>query len=175
MKIVSIFAHRLFAFQYEGQADNEYDRLLNLWTDTEYVQSFLNSNESDIPQGKTKRQFVEYIREDAINIDEQLIKITETTDQLLSHFFKPLHNYEYEHKVLSLQKGRQHCLRLYAVKIDEDTFVITGGAIKLPLHHLMKDRDHTMVELQKLERAKSYLNENGIFDEDSFFEFLIEN
>lgn len=95
MKIVAIFAHRLFAFKYEGEADNEYDRLLDLWMDTEYVRSFLNANEKDIPSHKTKRQFVEYIREDAINIDEQLIRITETTDQLLSYFFKPLHNNEH--------------------------------------------------------------------------------
>ena len=175
MKIVAIFAHRLFAFKYEGEADNEYDRLLDLWMDTEYVRSFLNANEKDIPSHKTKRQFVEYIRQDAINIDEQLIRITETTDQLLSYFFKPLHNNEYKFKILSLQKGRQHCLRLYAIKIDEDTFVITGGAIKLPLHHLMEDREHTRVELQKLKSAKSYLKENGVFDEESFFEFLNEN
>lgn len=175
MKIVTIFAHRLFAFHYKDEANNEYDRLLDLWTDTEYVRNFLNANDKDIPIHKTKRQFVEYIREDAINIDEQLIKITETTDQSLSHFFQPLYNNEYQFKILSLQKGRQHCLRLYAIKIDEDTFVITGGAIKLPLHHLMEDREHTRVELQKLERAKSYLRENGVFDEDSFFELLNEN
>lgn len=175
MEIVAIFADRLFALKYEGEADNEYDRLMDLWTDTEYVRNFLNANDMDIPIHKTKRQFVNYIRQDAYNIDEQLIKITETTDQSLSYFFKPLYNNEYEFKILSLQKGRQHCLRLYAIKIDEDTFIITGGAIKLPLHHLMEDREHTRVELQKLERAKSYLKENGVFDEDSFFEFLNEN
>lgn len=175
MEIVAIFAPRLHAFRYEGEVDNEYDRLLDLWTDTEYVRSFLNANEKDIPNHKTKRQFVKYIRQDSINIDEQLLRITETTDKSLSHFFQPLHNYEYEFKIFSLQKGRQHCLRLYAIKIDEDTFVITGGAIKLPLHHLMEDREHTRVELQKLERAKSYLHENGVFDEDSFFEYLNEN
>lgn len=175
MKIVAIFADRLFAFQYEGEADNEYDKLLDLWTDTEYVRNYLNENEEDIPKEKTKRQYVNYIRQDAYSIDEQLLKITETTDQLLSHFFKPLHNNEYHVQTLWLQKGRQHCLRLYAIKIDEDTFVITGGAIKLPLHHLMKDREHTRVELQKLDSAKSYLRENGVFDEDSFFEFLNDN
>lgn len=175
MEIVAIFADRLFALKYEGEADNEYDRLMDLWTDTEYVRNFLNANDMDIPIHKTKRQFVNYIRQDAYNIDEQLIKITETTDQSLSYFFKPLHNNEYEFKILSLQKGRQHCLRLYAIKIDEDTFIITGGAIKLPLHHLMEDREHTRVELQKLERAKSYLKENGVFDEDSFYELLNEN
>lgn len=175
MKIVTIFADRLFAFRYNDEANNEYDRLLDLWTDTEYVRSFLNANENDIPNHKTKRQFAAYIRQDTYSIDEQLIRITETTDQSLSSFFQPLHNYEYEFKILSLQKGRQHCLRLYAIKIDEDTFVITGGAIKLPLHHLMEDRDHTRVELQKLENAKSYLKENGVFDEESFFELLNEN
>lgn len=175
MEIVSIFAHRLFAFKYEGEADNEYDRLMDLWTDTEYVWNFLNTNNYDIPKDKTKRQLVEYIYEDAISIDDQLINITKTTDQSLSHFFKPLYNNEYKFKILSLQKGREYCLRLYAIKIDDDTFVITGGAIKLPLHHFMKDREHTREELRKLDSAKSYFNENGVFDEDSFFEFLKEN
>lgn len=175
MKIFAIFANKLFAFKYRGEAENEYDRLLDLWTDTEYVRNFLNANEKDIPNNKTKRQFVEYIREDAICIDEQLIKITETTDQSLSYFFQALDNNEYQFKILSLQKGRQHCLRLYAIKIDEDTFVITGGAIKLPLHHLMEDREHTQLELAKLDKAKRYLEENGVADNDSYYEFLNEN
>lgn len=175
MKIVNIFAYRLFAFHYDGEDDNEYDRLLNLWTDTEYVRHFVIENETDIPTNKTKRQFVNYILEDAIHIDEQLIKITESDDESLSNFFRPLHNSEFQLKVLSLQKGRQHSLRLYAVKIEEDTFVITGGAIKLPLHHLMEDRAHTREELNKLNRAKDYLKNNDIFDEDSFFEFLSED
>lgn len=175
MRIVNIFAYRLFAFHYDGVLDNEYSRLMDLWTDTEYVRDFLIENEVDIPPNRTKRQFVEYIREDAIHIDEQLIKITESDDKSLSNFFQPLHNSEFQLKVLSLQKGREHSLRLYAVKIDEDTFVVTGGAIKLPLHHLMEDRTHTREELSKLNRAKEYLKNKGTFDEDSFFEFLNED
>lgn len=66
-------------------------------------------------------------------------------------------------------------MRLYAIKIDEDTFVITGGAIKLPLQHLMQDRAHTQLELSKLNKAKRYLEENGVNDNDSFYEFLNEN
>jgi len=90
----------------------------------------------------------------------------------LYNFIQPLHNSEYQVKILSHQKGRQHCLRLYAIRIDEDTFVITGGAIKLPLHHLMEDREHTRIELQKIKRVQDYLKANQITDEDSFFEFL---
>lgn len=172
MKIVNIFAYRLFAFHDAGEEDNEYDRLLDLWTDTEYVREFLLANKQDIPKHKSIEQYIRYIREDAIAIDEQLITITEEKEEKLSYFFQPLHNSEYQVKILSLQKGRQNFLRLYAIKIDEDTFVITGGAIKLPLHHLMEDRDHTINELQKIKKAQDYLRTNQIFDEDSFFEFL---
>ncbi|MEJ5144437.1 hypothetical protein [Sphingobacterium sp. MYb388] len=175
MEIVDIFAERLFAFRYAGEADNEYDRLLDLWGDMEYVYNFLKENKQDIPKHRTISQIAGYIIDDAIEIDKTLIDITETEDKLLSHFFKPLHNLESGARILSLQKGRQFCLRIYAIKIDEDTFVITGGAIKLPLQHLMEDKDHTKVELQKLNKAQDYLKEMGIYDRESFFEFLNEN
>lgn len=175
MEIVDIFAERLFAFHYAGEADNEYDRLLDLWDDMEYVYNFLKENNKDIPNNKTIPQIAEYIIEDAQEIDEILIEITEAENKTLSYFFKPLHNLESGARILSLQKGRQFCLRMYAIKIDEDTFVITGGAIKLPLQHLMQDREHTRVELNKLNQAQAYLNEMGILDRESFFEFLNES
>lgn len=34
MKIVRIFAEKLFAFKYQNEADNELRRLLTLWNDT---------------------------------------------------------------------------------------------------------------------------------------------
>lgn len=39
--------------------------------------------------------------------------------------------------------------------------MITGGAIKLPLQHLMQDRKHTKLELSKINRVRDYLNANG--------------
>lgn len=173
MKIVNIFAYRLFAFHYEGELDNEYDRLMDLWYNAEYVYDFVKANKNDIPENKNVKKVSEQIMDDAILIDETLVEITKSDDGSLSQFFKPLHNQEYKVKVLSLQKGRESYLRIYAIRIDEDTFVITGGAIKL--HHLMEDREHTREELSKLKSAKDYLKSKGIFDEDSFFEFLNED
>ncbi|MGO1596745.1 MAG: hypothetical protein ACTHXT_08600 [Sphingobacterium sp.] len=172
MKIVNIFVHRLFAFQYGGETDNEYDRLMDLWASAEYVYEFVKANKDDIPENKSVKKVSEQILDDAILIDETLIEITESVGRTLSQFFKPLHNQEYKVKVLSLQKGRESYLRMYAIRIDEDTFVITGGAIKF--HHLMENRAHTKDELQKLSVAKDYLKNKGIFDEESFFEFLNE-
>lgn len=172
MEIVCIFAERLFAFRYPEEEDNEYDRLLNLWNDVEYVYNFLKENREDFPKDKDIWQVADHITEDVEKLDEILINI-EKEDKTLSCFFRPLHNLETGARILSLQKGRQSYLRIYAVKIDEDIFVITGGAIKL--HHLMEEREHTKVELQKLHDAQAYLRENGVYDGVSFHELLNEN
>jgi hypothetical protein len=174
MKIVSIFADKLFAFHYDEEDDNEYDRLMNLWNDAEHIYEFLKANKKDIPLGTNLKELALKIIDDAEEIDQTLIKINETHDAPLSQFFKPLYNQEYKVKILSLQKGRESMLRMYAIRIDENLFVIVGGAIKLPLHHLMENREHTQIELNKLKFAKDYLHRNGVFDEDSFFEFLNE-
>ena len=44
MKIVSIFAAKLFSFHYKDETYNEFDRLMALWTDVSYIRSFAKSN-----------------------------------------------------------------------------------------------------------------------------------
>ena len=112
-----------------------------MWGNIEYLYEFLQQNKQDIPKGRSLGDIALEISEDAYLIDSTLMQMIDEVDKSLSQFFKPLRNLESGIKVLSLQKGRADCLRIYAVKIDIDTFVITGGAIKLPLQHLMKDRN----------------------------------
>lgn len=38
----------------------------------------------------------------------------------------------------------------------------------------MEDREHTIIELGKLDRFRAFLQENGVFDADSFYEFMNE-
>lgn len=90
----------------------------------------------------------------------------------MEEFFKPLNNQEYNIVELSKQKGKKNYLRLFAIKIDKDCFVITGGTIKF--HHLNKDRPHTDLEMKKIDRCREYLKNNNVFDANSFYEFLKE-
>ena len=131
--------------------------------------SKLEKNELDI--SKEPRDVSEII-EDAIDIDDTIIEISSNPKRSLEEFFKPLDNQEYHFVELSKQKGRKNYLRLFAIKIDNNCFVITGGAIKF--HHLNKDRPHTQKEMQKINRCRDYLKDNGVFDADSFYEFLNE-
>jgi hypothetical protein len=172
MKIVPIFADRLFAFHYETEPDNELSRLLKLWNDTFYLYQFIKENKEDIPKRKQVPTLINQIIDDGNKIDETLYKLSKNKDETLEEFFKPLNNQEYRVLELSKRKGRKNYLRLYAIRIDINCYVITGGAIKFT--HLMKDRAHTEKELRKIDQCRDYLKDNGIIDADSFYEFLNE-
>ncbi len=63
-------------------------------------------------------------------------------------------------------------LRIYAIRLEPNIYVVTRGAIKLT--HTMQERKHTTLELQKLNRCRDYLRSNGVFDQDSFVELANE-
>ena len=79
----------------------------------------------------------------------------------LQQVFRPLDNFEYAIATHRKSKARikRGWLRLYAIRLAGNCYVVTGGAIKLTLE--MK-RDHLKDELKKLEQVKQYPRINGI-------------
>ena len=166
MKIVCIFADQLFACHYEGEEDNEYDRLMELWTDVEFLSNY--AKENNIPD---VRKFVMNVLQGAEQIQNLLEEINQNKKPFTT-YFEPL-QYSEINRVLSLQKGkiRKNILRLYAIKLDDTCFLLTGGAIKMS--QTMQGHPDTNRELEKLKQVRAYLKDNGVFDEDSFFELFI--
>ena len=166
MKIVSIFAANLYAFHYEDESDNEFARLMDCWTNVEYLSSFAKMNGI-----KDIKKFIEDILSNAEDIDDFLFHLHENIESF-GRYFEPLKLTEYN-KVLSFQKGKikKNQLRIYAIKIDENCFVITGGAIKMS--QTMQDHPDTNIELKKLNAAKAFLESQGVFDADSFYEIIL--
>ena len=72
----------------------------------------------------------------------------------------------------SYWKRRSHAswLRVYAVRVDTNMFIVTGGAIKLT--RTMQERSHTQLELDKLNRCRDYLKDQGVFDTTSFMDHI---
>lgn len=167
MRIVRIFAERLFAIHNENEVENEFDRLMELWTDVSYLYGFAKRNNIT-----NKEDFVEGILRDAEEIQDYLYQLSNNYDPY-GFYFEPLEKAEKKH-LLSLQKGkiRQNKLRYYAIKIDNDCYLITGGAIKMSQR--MQDHPDTNNELIKLRKARKHLHNEGVFDTDSFFELLKE-
>ncbi len=89
----------------------------------------------------------------------------------IKQLFQPLDNLEYNDKVYQKKKAKPESklpfLRLYAIRLADDSYIVTGGAIKLT--DKMNGRKHLEKELAKLEQVKRYLKENGIL----YFEDLI--
>ena len=61
-------------------------------------------------------------------------------------------------------------LRIYAIKLSQGVYVITGGAIKLTLK--MEERSHTKEELVKLEKVRRFLLNEDIINDDSFIDYV---
>ena len=165
MKIIRIFAENLFSFKFENETLNEYERLLEIWNDPEYLVNFAERNKSYL-KGCSLEEFVECVLDDALTLEHTLKQYAKS----LNIFFQPLDNNEMRTMFLSLQKRRCRYLRLYAIKIDDNMFVVTGGAIKLT--RTMSEHPNMVIELAKMNRCKEYLKSEGIFDEYSFFETL---
>lgn len=167
MKIVRIFTDQLFAFHYSGELDNEFTRLMELWTDVSFLIQFAKKNNI-----LNVESFVQAVLEDAEQIQDFLENLYQNKEPY-GWYFEPLQESE-KSKSLAFQKGKvkRNILRYYALKLGDNCFVITGGAIKIS--QKMQDHPDTNEELIKLKKARLFLKQNGVFDEDSFFELIIE-
>lgn len=172
MKIVDIFAvvnESLFTVQYEGEENHEFKRLFVQWNDIEYLRSFLYEHSKDLETDFwgdiSVRQAVLNIRRDATNLEGKLIELAKEglTNRYgtLSLLLKPLderstgqgdfENYK------SYGIAKPSMIRLYAIRLDNNRFVISGGAIKLCKG---MERDHLQYELMKLQVTHDFCREH---------------
>jgi hypothetical protein len=179
MQLVPIFVAEdsedgLWAIQLDGHPQSEFDRFFNLVNEAEWLYNFFDQNRADLHRGFFGKISIEdavsRTLEQAGEMEDTLYEYSELGfgdgNTNLQHLFKPLNNFEYA--IASLQKSkariRKGWLRLYAIRLAENCYLVTGGAIKLTQD--MK-RAHLQDELKKLELAKQFLRDNGIdFPED---------
>lgn len=63
-------------------------------------------------------------------------------------------------------------MRIYAIRIESNAYVITGGTIKLT--RTVQEREHSKKAYEQLKAGQDYLKDQGIFDKDSFVEWRNE-
>ncbi|HAT63086.1 MAG TPA: hypothetical protein DCS66_00590 [Flavobacteriaceae bacterium] len=170
MKIIDTFVPHLYAFKFSDELPDELERVFDEWVDPMYLFQFFEANEQDLDI--TIEQAIDKVQKEAKFLRNKLIELANEEPNKLNELFKNLNNNEYTAKLLQEQKARNRWLRLYAIKIDDDNYIITGGTIKLDNQHLMKDRKHTLAELNKLNRCRDFLKDEGVIDNDSFQEIF---
>jgi hypothetical protein len=145
---------------------HEFRRLFDFWNDPIRLRTFFEEHEEDLKddywEGITIDEAIEKTRKEAKKLEAILLEYAEkgktTRTRNLSMLFKPLSNGKIEKK-LEKDKvkvdGKKTWIRLYAIRIDHNFFMICGGAIKL--RKTLNDRTYLLKELQKLEITRNYL------------------
>jgi len=93
----------------------------------------------------------------------------ETKSSLQDLVFYPLHKNDQTYKLQQTRAygtGDKSWLRMFAVRISPECFVVSGSAIKLT--GAMGEQDHTKIELAKLKITAAYLKENDLLTDDDF-------
>jgi len=169
---------KLWAVRYDGEKDNSLYTLFDQWSDVMWLRSFFKKNWQDLIS-YFKITDINQAIEDTIEDSDRLqgIIMDISPDANLDEIFHPLENFRTTDSLLSKEKarlkrqeGHSSWLRIYAIKLSEGVYVITGGAIKLTLK--MEEREHTRQELIKLEKVRSFLLNENIIDDDSFVEYM---
>lgn len=109
--------------------------------------------------------------------DLECIILDSIASDELDNLFRPLENLRASEVVLGKEKtkgGRVNrhdsWLRLYAIRFQKNSYLITGGAVKLT--RTMQERAHTLDELHKLESVRNFLISEGASDLDGFFDLI---
>jgi hypothetical protein len=171
VKIVRIFGQQLYSFKFKNCL-NEFERLFDYWSDIELLEEFFETNKHDlnrpfwgnitVEDAVLKTVHESQFLEDRIrNLSKQINAAKDGLETL----FRPLDDRQLQiDHLLNKSKAKQNWLRIYALRVEKDVYIVTGGAIKLT--HKMEERGHTLKELHKIEKCRNYLIRKGIIDKE---------
>lgn len=172
---------RLWAVKYKSETENALSILFSQWNDVLWLREFFKENIEDLASyfkiTDVNKAIFDTIEESS-KIECLIMDISPDAD--LDKLFRPLDNYRTSEIVLGKEKARlkeqiqKHpsWLRIYALKLTMGIYIITGGAIKLTAK--MQEREHTLRELQKMEKVRNFLIQENIIDDDSFIDYIRE-
>ncbi len=183
MEIVSIYPDYLFAVRFDDKDHNEYDASFSLWRDLDYLVDFFDENKTLIDTEFWHNAVSSTVSEDLAQavVDESFdferhIKVIavntangETPD--FDDFFKELggqYKFLREHVPhKSYGTASPTMLRLYAIRVSANCYVVVHGGIKLTKQ--IQDTPKLAKELfSKIDNVLRFFKANGIIDTEDF-------
>ena len=179
MDVEEIYKPYIYSIKYDGQEDNEFDRLFDAWNNMTGLVEFMQTNQKylDNPiwgESYTPEKAARKVRDEAVELDDLLFNLCKNADEgkqpdFDSHFKFLDGKYQvYEYVPMkSYGPGTPSFLRMYAIKLKSNLYVITGGGIKLA-DSIQKSPDLKNHVLQNIDKVRTWLIKNGIMDEQDF-------
>lgn len=179
MKFEEWVSGKLWAVREDTTNSHVLESLLDQWNDVVWLDSFFTHNQIDLLSyyGVTIEDAILHTIEDSDKLETALFQLAE--DDNLDMLFRPLDNNETGNSLLQKDKARlknrphhSSWLRIYAIRLADGAYIITGGAIKLT--HKMAEREHTRKQHDQIDRVRDYLLSEHIIDDESFIEYIAE-
>ncbi|MCH5246370.1 MAG: hypothetical protein J1E84_07890 [Muribaculaceae bacterium] len=182
MEIVEIYKDYLYSISFDECDLSEYHRVFRQWYDLDYLVTFFSENRDfvnndfwikaglnpDEPEESAMR-----VIDEADNLEEYIkVLVENSSNNVKPDFDEYFHFLGGKYKCLwSLEPVKSYgtstpsLLRLYAIKIDSNCYLIVYGGIKLGAtiqsSPVLKD-----AVFNKIDAVLSYLKANGITDSD---------
>lgn len=179
MKFEELVKDKLWAIRGDNDNCHALEILFDHWNDVMWLNAFFVENQIDLMSyyGVTIEEAIMQTIEDSDKLEFLLLELAENDN--LDRLFRPLDNNETGTSLLQKDKARlkdrpRHSswLRIYAIRLSNGAYIITGGAIKLT--RTMAEREHTQAELKKIEQVRNYLLSEHIIDDESFIDYIAE-
>ncbi len=169
LKIYTIIDDALYAFQWEGEDTHCLDILTRELTNIDFLRPFFLkrkeqlsffANRQPIDAAVKTLKEVRWMEADLLEIAKEGMKKGGAN---LSSLFSPLDDRVKSRNFIQAKaKGDRTdapWVRIYAIKVDENEFYITGGGIKLT--KTMEEDEYLKLQLERLKQAEAYLTEIG--------------
>jgi hypothetical protein len=180
LEIIAIdrFKPYIYSIQYDDVEESEFERLFQQWNDMGYVMRFFDTYQeflkSPIWQNISEPEdAARQVLQEAIDLEDLFDELYDNTvkgeaKDFDSHFHYLEGKYKYELErppMKSYGTERPSLLRIYAIKMGVNTYLITGGGIKLAdsIQNSPELKDHV---LKNIDRVREFLKANGIIDSD---------
>lgn len=174
IKICRIFEDHLYSVRYEDKDKDEYNRLFDEWNNLDYLEKFFNDHIDELKNPYWCRVPVpelamQQVVSEANDLEDDIEKrVTDNSNgDTLDGLFYELGGKYKGCKIWVSQKAygpdRPSLIRLYAIKIDDNCYLIIGGGIKLrdTIQESPELNEHV---LKDIDRVREYLRITGISD-----------
>lgn len=182
MEIIEIYHDSLFAVRFDAKDSNEYEAAFSLWQDLDYLVRFFEENKSLVNTDFWKDTLPSVDSEDLAKsiVDEsfdlldyiQIIARNTANGKLpdFDVFFKELGGRKYSHlreyiPQKSYGTASPTMLRLYAIRLDKNCYVVVHGGIKLT-HDIQGTPSLNRELFPKIDNVLQFFRANGIIDKE---------
>lgn len=179
MEIVAIYPPYIYSIKYDEEYENEFDRLFEEWNDLGKILLFLEVHAEYLKSDIWKKvpepeQAASQILHEARMLEDLFDELNKNIQNgkkpdFDTHFqYLNGNKYQCELRYIPMKSYgtlNPSLLRIYAIKLAPNTYVITGGGIKLArsIQDSPGIKDHVF---RHIDIVRKWLKDNGVFDSD---------